>query len=157
MIGWKSERGWLIEKSFDKSFFQFIRARLSRQLLSCLIGGNSNYIVAAFLTKLIWSKLEKENCFRYIWMVVEEKLCLKWNDFQGTVLSSFGQLRLYWCHTSLRWSSVWGTQVDSLHLQPWLTWVRWSRATWRRCWTSSTKGRQTFPFLMKYAWIQEAY
>ena len=26
-------------------------------------------------------------------MTMEEKLCLKWNDFQGNVISSFGQLR----------------------------------------------------------------
>ena len=35
----------------------------------------------------------KFSCFQTTTMAMNEKLCLKWNDFQGNVISSFGELR----------------------------------------------------------------
>ena len=85
--------------SFDRSFMlsfppnsSDVSFKLATSL--CLIGPPIILLSASRLpdkTNLV--KIGKFNCFHQMSMMMEEKLCLKWNEFQGNVISSFGELR----------------------------------------------------------------
>ena len=51
-----------------------------------------NFIVSRLPDKTNLVKIYKFSCLKTT-MAMEEKLCLKWNDFEGNVISSFGKLR----------------------------------------------------------------